>query len=146
MDEKQFDALVKWASLSASTRRQVLGTGLLLGVASVAGWQTAQARNKLAQPPHSKAFARSAGEWTAAWQTWFLANPDAATTCELGQSGKVWFLPGLPTDATDPVLQVTCTVPTGKAIFVPITPRHDMLDTCLHSAVAVDGLTLDLHL
>ena len=148
MDEKQFDALVKRASFLS--RRQVLGTGLLLGLASVAGWDGAQARNKLALPPHSKAFGRSAGEWAAAWQHWFLTHLDAATTCELGQSGKVWFLPGLPTDATDPVLNVTCTVPTGKAIFVPILVGGDATAEECEAGVAgvlegvggIDALTL----
>jgi hypothetical protein len=121
MNETQFDTLVKRAALSSSSRRQVLGTGLLLGVASVTGWQSAHARDKSVLPPQAKAFGRSAGEWTAAWVSWSLAHPDAVTTCELGQSGKVWFLPGLdPDPSLPPVLNVTCTVPTGKALLVPI--------------------------
>jgi hypothetical protein len=75
-------------------------------------------------PPHAKSHGQSYGDWAAAWWQWVLGipadiNPLTDTTgefCDESQSGPVWFLAG--TFGTS--AERSCTVPAGKAIFVPV--------------------------
>jgi hypothetical protein len=106
MDERRFDTWTRWAV--APSRRRLLGGGLLLAAAALAGGADA------------KGSPRPARRWAAAWRAWFTANPGAAERCGLGQRDRVWFLPGIPTDADLPVLRVACVVPTGTPLFVPL--------------------------
>jgi hypothetical protein len=64
------------------------------------------------------------GEWSARWWQWLFSipkatNPNIDTTganCAQKQAGPVWFLAG----AFGGVVQRSCTVPAGKALFFPI--------------------------
>lgn len=76
--------------------------------------------NPAAAPPNSKAYGHSYGEWTAEWWKWWLSipvpdHPALGGSCEEGQSGKVFFLTASFTGQA-----VACTIPTGKAVLVPI--------------------------
>jgi hypothetical protein len=71
-------------------------------------------------PPQSHAYGKTYAEWAAAWWQWGLTLPLAGhpfygcpADCDAGQSGKVWFVAGGPTDCS-------CTVPEGKAVFFPL--------------------------
>jgi hypothetical protein len=93
----------------------------------------ARNRNPGVLPPHSKAFGKTYGEWSAAWWQWALTTPanrhpltDSAD-CSAGQSGKVFFLGGtftaVPGSGPNEIIGTAdrdCTIPTGKAIFFPI--------------------------
>jgi len=74
-------------------------------------------------PPHAHAFGKTLGEWSAAWWQWAIPIPIDAhplfdtAGCDVGQSGKVWFLGGAFTGA---VTTRECTVPHGKAILFPV--------------------------
>src|SRR5262245_2884044 len=73
--------------------------------------------------PTSKPYGKSYSEWAAAWWQWGLSipadrNPLSDRTgefCDEGQSGPVWFSGGLATSG-----ERTCTIPAGKALFMPI--------------------------
>jgi hypothetical protein len=75
-------------------------------------------------PPNSTPYGHSYGEWAARWWQWALSipadrNPLADTSgefCDEGQSGPVWYLAGTFGNSADR----ECTVPAGKAIFVPV--------------------------
>jgi hypothetical protein len=63
------------------------------------------------------------GEWSARWWQWLYSMPEAVNPsfditderCGYGQSGPVFFLPG---NWTGEVLEVTCVVAEGTAIYV----------------------------
>jgi hypothetical protein len=67
----------------------------------------------------------SSGEWSARWWQWALSilaatNPgldETGASCAEGQSGPVWFLAGA---FFGGVFERACTVPPGKALFLPI--------------------------
>jgi hypothetical protein len=75
-------------------------------------------------PPGSTPYGLSYGEWTARWWQWALSipadrNPLTDTTgefCDEGQGGPVWFYAGTFGNSAER----TCTVPAGKAIFMPV--------------------------
>lgn len=75
-------------------------------------------------PGNARPFGASYGVWTGRWWQWAASvpaavNPVTDTTgehCDEGQSGKVWFLAG--TFGGGAVRH--CTVPSGKAILVPL--------------------------
>ena len=81
-------------------------------------------------PPHSTAFGMTYSDWSAKWWQWILAIPQdknpafdfTGANAAQGQSGKVWFLAGtMEPDWTGAMnAERTCTVPLGKAIFLPI--------------------------
>jgi hypothetical protein len=82
-------------------------------------------------------FGRSYGEWSAAWWQWALSMPAAkhplfdTAQCSEGQTGPVWFLGGnfcsevnLP-GCTPGVVERSCAVPAGTALFFPIVNTAD---------------------
>ncbi len=81
--------------------------------------------------PDSLAYGRTYSEWSAAWWQWALSIPVANHPlfdngdCSVGQSGPVWFLGGkfCATNSkncgTNNVVR-SCSVPTGKALYIPI--------------------------
>ena len=84
-------------------------------------------------PPDAQPFGLSYSQWTVRWWEWVLsipssANPaaDNATTgagvfCGVGQQGPVWNLAGVFSNLNPiPVPTRTCSIPAGRAIFVPI--------------------------
>ena len=54
-------------------------------------------------PPNAQPYGTSYGEWGAQWWTWATAQPLATSPlfdqsgefCDVGQSGRVWFLAGI---------------------------------------------------
>lgn len=83
-------------------------------------------------PPHSSAFGKTYGEWSAEWWQWLYSlpvdqNPLFETAdCSEGQRGQVWFLGGtfvVVEEEPGSVLgeaERDCSVPPGKALFFPI--------------------------
>jgi hypothetical protein len=79
-------------------------------------------------PLNTTPFGMSYGEWSARWWQWAFALPFnigpfnwpnlATPDCGVGQFGPVWFLAGF-SPSPGPVA-VTCHVPAGKALFLPI--------------------------
>lgn len=83
------------------------------------------------------------GEWSAKWWQWALSiplyNPDNGQPnhplfdgedCSVGQSGQVWFLGGrfCETGKECPLpgtVERSCTIPKGKALFIPIVNAED---------------------
>jgi hypothetical protein len=77
-------------------------------------------------PVNSSSHGKTYGEWSEEWWKWALAipadqNPILAPSgyydASIGQSGNVWFLAG--TGGVTGIVR-NCTIPTGKAIFIPI--------------------------
>ena len=76
-------------------------------------------------PPQARAYGLSYAEWSEQWWRWAYSFPFAQfpplqsgeLDCSAGQSGSVWFLAG--TVGQGPVTR-SCTIPTGKALFIPI--------------------------
>lgn len=74
-------------------------------------------------PPGSSPFGATVGDWTAAWWRWAFSLPvdnhplfDTGS-CDVGQTGPVWFLGGA---FTGTATVRDCTVPAGKAILCPV--------------------------
>ena len=72
-------------------------------------------------PREATLFGDSYEEWAATWWQWMLAipadvNPNGEGPCDVDQSGHVFFLAG----NWGGTSTRSCTIPTGKAIFVPI--------------------------
>ncbi len=100
----------------------------------------AQAADPSVLSPDTKHFGMTYGEWSAAWWQWALSIPVhsppfsskinhplvdlTGTQCDVGQSGKVWFLGGAffqaGTPATSTIVRNDCNVPSSKALFFPI--------------------------
>lgn len=99
----------------------VIGVVLLILTATIA---SAKNLNPGVLPPNSHSFGMTYGEWSAAWWQWALSIPvdenplldPTGENCDVGQSGKVWFLAG----TVGGSVERECTVPVGKAIFFPI--------------------------
>jgi hypothetical protein len=76
-------------------------------------------------PRDANTYGNSSGEWSARWWQWALSIPAATNpvldetgaNCAEGQSGPVWFLAGSFFGGT---FERACTVPPGKALFLPI--------------------------
>ncbi len=92
---------------------------------------------ELAYSPGTTVLGKSYGEWTKAYWQWLLPivksqSPYGAGDCTQGQSGAVWFLtPGVNLKPNTR----TCTIPSDKAILVPII--HNLCMPCPES----DGCT-----
>lgn len=75
--------------------------------------------------PNETYAGRSQGEWAASWWIWAFSIPDEVNPlrdpkgglCAMGQQGGVWFLAGALSGGK---VNRTCTVPAGKAIFLPL--------------------------
>jgi hypothetical protein len=88
------------------------------------GAGTARNPNPRVIPLHARPYGASYGEWTGRWWQWAgsvpaAVNPVTDTTgehCDEGQSGSVWFLAG----TFGGGVERACTVPPGKALFVPM--------------------------
>lgn len=72
-------------------------------------------------PPHSNAFGKTYGEWSASWWKWFMEHPVAGHPgadspdfdVSSGQQGNVWFLA-----SPFGTVERSVTIPTGKALFI----------------------------
>jgi hypothetical protein len=103
---------------------------LLLSVLVPAPLVLAGNPNPGVAPPNARPHGKSYAEWSAAWQSWVLAQPVAVNPilsdptgaqCAQGQ-GSVWFLGAAITFTGEPLPPVTrtCTMPTGTALLFPI--------------------------
>jgi hypothetical protein len=97
---------------------------MVLTVAMVVPAEAARSADSMVIPPQASAFGKSYGEWSAAWWNWVLMTPadknplmNEGASCAENQDGQVWMLVG--SFGEDPVTR-TCTIPTGKAILIPI--------------------------
>ena len=76
-------------------------------------------------PPQSHPHGHTYNEWNVKWWQWAFSIPtdknplfdQTGADCGQGQSGSVWFLAG--TFNGGPAVR-SCTIPTGKALFIPI--------------------------
>jgi hypothetical protein len=102
----------------------------------VASGTPASASNPGVLPPHSQAFGRTYGAWSASWWQYVgsqpassnpLADPTGAG-CRVGQSGQVFFLVG--TNGAGSVTRDQCTVPPGKGLFFPLLNAFDVHVSC----------------
>jgi hypothetical protein len=79
-------------------------------------------------PPHSNPHGASYAEWGGRWWAWAWTqprdvNPVFDTTgefCAQGQKGSVWFLAGAFIYKRPEIVTRNCTVPVGKALFIPM--------------------------
>ena len=105
-----------------------------IALAMAAGPTAALAENSNPRvlPPHSHAFGKTYGEWSAAWWQYVLSQPTASNPlfdptgagCNAGQSGPVFFLVGTFNGGT--ATRTMCTVPAGKALFFPLVNAFDV--------------------
>lgn len=115
---------------SAVTHVKWILCGMLLAVSLAIGLTSQVASgqgnpNPGVIPSEARAYGLSYGEWGAQWWRWAYSFPVAQfpplqsgeLDCSAGQSGPVWFLAG--TVRQGPVTR-SCTIPTGKALFIPI--------------------------
>lgn len=101
-------------------------------------------------PIDSKPYGSTYGEWSATWWQWTVGiskdkNPLLDTTgefCAEGQSGNVWFLAGI-IGSSEPVSR-NCTIPAGKAIFVPIVNQFDCCEEGQTVADMRKNVTLEI--
>lgn len=76
-------------------------------------------------PPYLAAVGNTYGEWSTVWWQHMYSIPSAQNPlsdpkkCGVGQSGPVSFL-GAPLSGSQQVVNESCTVPAGNAIFLPI--------------------------
>lgn len=73
-------------------------------------------------PLDSSPFGVAYANWTAKWWTWeslipASVNPLLVDSCQIGQSGEVWFFAG----GTQPTVFRSCTIPFGKSILYPLS-------------------------
>lgn len=101
--------------------------GIALGLMVLTTTAFARNPNPGVLPPNSHAFGNTYEEWSAAWWQWVLSIPaddnplldQTGEKCNIGQSGKVFFLVGTAPPAPSAATRA-CTIPAGKAIFFPI--------------------------
>lgn len=113
------------------SRKMIMISAVVMGVSMISTilpFALAQSSSNTPMPAvypiNSKPYGLTYGEWTAKWWQWTLSipkdvNPGGDTTgknCALKQSGPVWFLTGTFGGAATR----NCTIPTGKAILVPM--------------------------
>lgn len=110
-----------------TTAKRGIGIVLLtVGLLTVGGaWRSADAGNPGLISTDTNVFGNTDGEWAARWVQWLLSIPAATNPaldatgahCAQGQAGPVWFLAG----NFGGLVNRTCTVPAGKALFFPLT-------------------------
>lgn len=102
-------------------------------------------------PSDAKPFGIPYGEWTANWWQWNMGMPSAShlrehfdpAKCNMNQEGPVWFLP----DGLNGKEFRSCTIPSDKAILVPLltgncdndNPQSPMSDADLLKCASEGG-------
>ncbi|HVR98053.1 MAG TPA: hypothetical protein VMW27_15655 [Thermoanaerobaculia bacterium] len=132
----------------------VVATGLLMtaAVASADG----HGNNKVVKPDE-KLFGESYSDLASRWSNWLSAEPIATNPafdpdgrfCDRNQEGKVWFL----ASTFGGVVDRTCEIPAGKAIFVSLggvflgfAPEFPAAgDPCLQMATDVEKVRCDVN-
>jgi hypothetical protein len=102
----------------------IVSLGLMMAETRSGAQADDDARSKVI-PRNANVYGNAYGEWSARWWQWVLSIPAATTpgldatgaNCAAGQSGPVWFLAGSFFGGT---FHRACTVPAGKALFLPI--------------------------
>ncbi|MFJ1255262.1 hypothetical protein [Cupriavidus sp. CuC1] len=96
-----------------------IAVGMLTAPAAFAQNQNNQdSQNPFVTSPQSAAYGNTYGGWaTLWWQHMTSLTGDPTANCGANQSGPVWFLAESPFGGTQ---NLHCTVPAGKAIFLPI--------------------------
>jgi len=97
---------------------------LLLGLmTSTSTTPQANSGNPGVFPPNSRPYGLTYGQWSARYLQWEVSipydnNPNfvASASCDVGQSGPVWFLPADNFQGNTR----SCTIPAGKAILTPL--------------------------
>ena len=109
------------------THRRILSIVALVTLVISAG--TASAQPSVVFRRDANPFDKPFEQWTAEWWQFILSFPAAANPqfdtggqCAVGQHGPVWFLAG----SFGQVVTRTCTVPAGKALFVPVLNLVDI--------------------
>ncbi len=105
-------------------RYGVVLSAVIVGLVALASAQHAVGPNPAVFAPNENVYGMSYGDWSAAWWQYALTftndiSPIMDATgeyCTAGQGGPVFFLAGAGTGSATR----TCTVPAGKALFVPI--------------------------
>ena len=131
----------------------VLTIGFLMAAAAVAQGHG----NGAVVQPDQEFFGKTYSELVSEWTNWFVKEPIATNPafdpdgryCDRNQDGKVWFL----ASTFGGVVDRTCEIPAGKAIFVsvggafvsfaPEFPAAD--DPCSQMATAVEKVRCDLN-
>ncbi len=115
-------------SLIVATVCGLVALAVMLPVnAALAQPNAALNANRHIYQPNFKPFGMTYGEWGAAWWQWAMSIPDKVnpildpdgSQCAVAQQGPVWFLAGSGGTLPSPVVR-KCTIPAGKAIFIPI--------------------------
>jgi hypothetical protein len=107
------------------SRSVIAVTVVVVGLMTAGMIPGAQADEQIV-PVNANAYGNTYGEWSARWWQWLLSipmdhNPNFDTSgkdCGQKQVGPVWFLAG--EFAGTPAVTRGCTVPAGKALFIPI--------------------------
>ncbi|MFL6197013.1 MAG: hypothetical protein ACJ75H_22700, partial [Thermoanaerobaculia bacterium] len=132
-----------------------LRNGIFLGIGFLMAVAASAADNRIVSPDQNlfgKSYAQLANEWT----NWFVTEPLATHPaldpdgrfCDRNQSGKVWFL----ASTYEGVVNRTCTIPSGKAIFVSVGgafvsfgPEFPSAgDPCLQMGTALEQVRCDV--
>lgn len=129
----------------------IVGIGLMVAVAA-----SADANNKVVEPGQ-KFSGKSYNELASEWTNWLVIEPFATNPaldpdgrfCDLNQQGNVWFL----ASTFGGVVDRTCEVPAGKAIFLslggvflsfaPEFPAAD--DPCFQMATDLERVRCDVN-
>jgi len=77
-------------------------------------------------PPQSRGYGNTYGEWSAAFWQWLFSIPvnqnpafdETGGNALVGQTGKVWFLPGVFNASGQASREIT--IPAGISLFVPV--------------------------
>ena len=131
----------------------LVGVGLLVAVASANDDESKAGIVKPGDQFHGKSYNELVREWT----NWLFTEPMATNPafdpdggfCDRNQRGKVWFLAGTFVG----VVNRTCEVPAGKAIFVSLggafvsfSPEFPVVgDPCLQMATPLEQVRCDVN-
>jgi hypothetical protein len=115
------------------TCRQILVTSVVVAVVGLVMLGDVAWGGGLVFSPDSKPFNKTYSEWSAEWWQFVLSIPAAdnplldntGDLCAVGQHGPVWFLAG----AFGGTVERACTMPEGKAIFIPVLNLVDINTT-----------------
>jgi len=143
---------------SKLVKNAVVVIGLLMVMAGSASAQLASAQaNGRVVEPGKELFGKSYNVLASEWTNWLVAEPIATnpafdpdgSLCDRNQSGDVWFL----ASTFEGVVDRTCAVPSGKAIFLSLggvflsfAPEFPAAgDPCLQMGTAVERVRCDVN-
>ncbi len=137
-------------------RSVVTVMGIMVAVAAAASADANKSGSKIVEPGQ-ELFGKSYNELASAWTNWLVAEPIATNPafdpdgrfCDRNQEGDVWFL----ASTFGGVVDRTCEVPAGKAIFlslggvfVSLAPEFPAAgDPCLQMATDLEKVRCDVN-